>query len=64
MAAEASAWAWAAGPWEAAASAAEGASAEPASAVRALEWRVSAGLGTVYSWTIVHRPVTPSFTTP
>lgn len=30
----------------------------------ALEWRVSAGLGTVYTWTVVHRPVTPRFTTP
>lgn len=31
---------------------------------RALEWRVSTGLGTVYSWTVVHRPVTPAFTAP
>lgn len=29
-----------------------------------LEWQVSAGLGTVYSYTICHRPMTPDFTTP
>jgi uncharacterized OB-fold protein len=30
----------------------------------ALEWQVSRGLGTLYSFTIVWRPVTPAFTTP
>lgn len=30
----------------------------------ALRWEVSAGLGTVYSYTIVWRPVTPDFVTP
>jgi uncharacterized OB-fold protein len=29
-----------------------------------LTWEVSAGLGTVYSYTIVWRPVTPAFVTP
>lgn len=29
-----------------------------------LEWQVSAGRGTVYSYTICHRPMTPAFTTP
>ncbi|HEX4432049.1 MAG TPA: OB-fold domain-containing protein [Frankiaceae bacterium] len=29
-----------------------------------LEWQVSAGHGTLYSYTIVWRPVTPDFTTP
>ena len=28
------------------------------------EWRVSAGLGTVYSWSVVWRPQTPAFTVP
>ncbi|MBL7489411.1 OB-fold domain-containing protein [Frankia sp. AgB1.9] len=27
-------------------------------------WEASAGLGTVYSWTVVHRPVTPDFAAP
>jgi len=27
-------------------------------------WVRSAGLGTLYSWTIVHRPVTPAFSAP
>lgn len=26
-----------------------------------LAWEVSAGRGTVYSWTVVHRPATPAF---
>ncbi|WP_308014614.1 Zn-ribbon domain-containing OB-fold protein [Nocardia coffeae] len=26
-----------------------------------LTWHVSAGHGTLYSWTVVHRPVTPAF---
>jgi uncharacterized OB-fold protein len=30
----------------------------------ALVWQVSAGQGTVYSYTVVWRPVTPDFTTP
>jgi uncharacterized OB-fold protein len=30
----------------------------------ALAWEVSAGLGSVYSYTIVWRPVTPDFVTP
>jgi uncharacterized OB-fold protein len=30
----------------------------------ALVWEVSAGLGTVYSYTVVWRPVTPDFVTP
>jgi uncharacterized OB-fold protein len=30
----------------------------------ALTWEKSAGRGTLYSWTVVHRPVTPAFTTP
>jgi uncharacterized OB-fold protein len=30
----------------------------------ALEWQVSTGHGTLYSYTIVWRPVTPDFTTP
>lgn len=30
----------------------------------ALGWQVSAGLGSVYSYTIVWRPVTPDFVTP
>jgi uncharacterized OB-fold protein len=29
-----------------------------------LRWESSAGRGTLYSWTIVHRPVTPAFSTP
>jgi len=29
---------------------------------RDLRWHVSAGLGTVYSYTICHRPMTPQFT--
>jgi uncharacterized OB-fold protein len=29
-----------------------------------LAWERSAGLGTLYSWTVVHRPVTPAFTVP
>lgn len=29
-----------------------------------LAWQVSAGLGTVYSWTICHRPMTPDLATP
>ena len=29
---------------------------------RELAWEVSAGLGTVYSYTICHRPMTPQFT--
>ena len=29
-----------------------------------LEWRVGAGLGTVYSYTVCYRPMTPDFTTP
>jgi uncharacterized OB-fold protein len=31
---------------------------------RDLRWERSAGLGVLYSWTIVHRPVTPAFATP
>jgi hypothetical protein len=30
----------------------------------ALEWQVSAGVGRLYSYTVVWRPVTPDFTTP
>lgn len=30
----------------------------------ALTWEASAGRGTLYSWTVVHRPVTPAFATP
>ncbi len=30
----------------------------------ALSWEVSAGLGTVYSYTVVWRPVTPAYVTP
>lgn len=30
----------------------------------ALQWQVSSGVGTLYSYTIVWRPVTPDFTTP
>ena len=29
-----------------------------------LDWQVSAGLGTVYSWTICHRPMSPDLVTP
>jgi uncharacterized protein len=29
-----------------------------------LTWERGAGLGTLYSWTVVHRPVTPAFTVP
>jgi uncharacterized OB-fold protein len=29
-----------------------------------LRWEKSAGLGALYSWTVVHRPVTPEFVTP
>ena len=29
-----------------------------------LAWEVSAGRGTVYSWTVVHRPATPAFAVP
>jgi uncharacterized protein len=29
-----------------------------------LTWEESSGRGTLYSWTIVHRPVTPAFSTP
>ena len=29
-----------------------------------LRWERSDGRGVLYSWTIVHRPVTPAFTTP
>jgi uncharacterized OB-fold protein len=29
-----------------------------------LEWAVSAGLGTIYSYTVCYRPMTPDFTTP
>jgi uncharacterized OB-fold protein len=29
-----------------------------------LAWERSAGLGTLYSWTVVHRPVTPAFSAP
>jgi uncharacterized protein len=29
-----------------------------------LPWERSAGLGTLYSWTVVYRPVTPAFTAP
>lgn len=28
------------------------------------EWRISRGLGTVYSWSVVWRPQTPAFTVP
>lgn len=31
---------------------------------RNLEWEKSCGVGTIYSWTCVHRPVTPSFHVP
>jgi uncharacterized OB-fold protein len=29
-----------------------------------LAWERSAGVGTLYSWTVVHRPVTPAFEVP
>jgi uncharacterized OB-fold protein len=29
-----------------------------------LRWTVSGGLGEIYSWTVVHRPVTPEFEPP
>jgi uncharacterized protein len=29
-----------------------------------LRWKQSDGVGEVYSWTVVHRPVTPEFTPP
>jgi uncharacterized OB-fold protein len=29
-----------------------------------LDWKASAGLGEIYSWTVVHRPVTPEFSPP
>ena len=29
-----------------------------------LQWQQSDGVGEVYSWTVVHRPVTPEFTPP
>ncbi len=29
-----------------------------------LAWEVSSGRGTVYSWTVVHRPATPAFAVP
>ena len=29
-----------------------------------LDWTTSAGLGEIYSWTVVHRPVTPEFDPP
>jgi hypothetical protein len=29
-----------------------------------LAWGVSSGCGTVYSWTVVHRPATPAFEVP
>jgi uncharacterized OB-fold protein len=29
-----------------------------------LAWERSAGLGTLYSWTVVHHPVTPAFEVP
>ena len=29
-----------------------------------LTWEPSAGLGAVYSWSVVHRPMTPAFRTP
>lgn len=32
--------------------------------VGGLRWETSAGLGRLYSWTIVHRPVTPAFDVP
>ncbi|MFB4306847.1 Zn-ribbon domain-containing OB-fold protein [Actinomadura sp. GTD37] len=31
---------------------------------REQRWEASAGRGVLYSWTIVHRPVTPAFETP
>jgi uncharacterized OB-fold protein len=31
---------------------------------RSLEWQRSAGTGTIYSWTVAHRPMSPAFTTP
>lgn len=31
---------------------------------RALSWRPSAGLGSLYSWTVVHRPQHPTFVVP
>ncbi|EFC86668.1 Zn-ribbon domain-containing OB-fold protein [Parafrankia sp. EUN1f] len=31
---------------------------------RALRWERSAGGGTLYSWTVVHRPASPAFRTP
>ncbi|OHV41442.1 hypothetical protein BCD49_07795 [Pseudofrankia sp. EUN1h] len=31
---------------------------------RDLRWERSAGFGTLYSWTVVHRPVSPAFRTP
>jgi uncharacterized OB-fold protein len=42
---------------------------EPAAICRwctsdALEWQRSAGLGTIYSWTIAWRPQAPTFETP
>ena len=29
-----------------------------------LTWRESKGIGSIYSWTICHRPLSPAFTTP
>lgn len=29
-----------------------------------LQWKQSSGRGVLYSWTVVHRPVTPDFATP
>jgi uncharacterized OB-fold protein len=29
-----------------------------------LDWRTSEGVGEIYSWTVVHRPVTPEFESP
>jgi len=29
-----------------------------------LDWRISAGVGEIYSWTVVHRPVTAEFEPP
>ena len=36
----------------------------PACHNRTLPWHRSAGRGTVYSWSVVHRPMTPAFHTP
>ena len=34
----------------------------PACRSRALAWRESEGRGSIYSWTVAHRPLSPAFT--